>query len=270
MKNMNNRKIGVFDSGLGGLTVVREMERFLPAENVIYFGDTARVPYGNKSKSKIIEFSHQIMRFLLRHDIKAVIIACGTASSNALEELQESYDLPIIGVAEPGASAAIRATRNGRIGVLGTAATIRSGAFERLIRMENQDLEVFSQACPLFVPLVEEGWFREDVTRQVVRRYIAPIKEAGVDTVILGCTHYPLLKDLIQEEMGEGVRLINVSEAATLQMKDYLEEHDMTSGLDKGEYEFYASDSIDQFRTFSEQILDLREVAVSKINIEKY
>ena len=194
MKNMNNRKIGVFDSGLGGLTVVREMERFLPAENVIYFGDTARVPYGNKSKSKIIEFSHQIMRFLLRHDIKAVIIACGTASSNALEELQESYDLPIIGVAEPGASAAIRATRNGRIGVLGTAATIRSGAFERLIRKENQDLEVFSQACPLFVPL-----FLESKKRDGLRKFL--IENRIYCPIHWGVSEYHELKDFFHAQM---------------------------------------------------------------------
>ena len=277
---MDNRKIGVFDSGLGGLTVVREMENILPEENVIYFGDTARVPYGSKSKSTIIEFSHQIMRFLLGHEIKAVIIACGTASSNALEELKEAYDLPIIGVVEPGAHLAVRTTKNGRIGVLGTAATIRSGAFERVIHKADPQLDVVSQPCPLFVPLAEEGWFSDEITRQIIRRYIAPVKEAGVDTVILGCTHYPLLRDLIQEEMGEGVSLINVSEAATREMGEYLKAHDMSaveepdpldpSSIKKGRYEFFASDSIDQFRSFSKQILDLSEVCVSRINIERY
>ncbi|MBO4889103.1 MAG: glutamate racemase [Firmicutes bacterium] len=266
---MDNRAIGVFDSGLGGLTVIREMGNLMPRENAVYFGDTARVPYGSKSKATIIEFSHQIMRFLLRHDVKGVIIACGTASSNALEEMKASYDLPIIGVVEPGARAALRATKNGRIGVLGTAATIRSGAFERLLLKEDPSLEVTSQACPLFVPLVEEGWFSDEVTREVIRRYIKPLKENHVDTVILGCTHYPLLRPLIQKEMGENVTLINVSEAATREMKEFLGEHDMEADHTVGTYDFYASDSIDQFRSFSRQILDIENLTVSKVSIEK-
>lgn len=266
---MDNRAIGVFDSGLGGLTVIREMGSLMPRENAVYFGDTARVPYGSKSKATIIEFSHQIMRFLLRHDVKGVIIACGTASSNALEEMKASYDLPIIGVVEPGARAALRATKNGRIGVLGTAATIRSGAFERLLLKEDPSLEVTSQACPLFVPLVEEGWFSDEVTREVIRRYIKPLKENQVDTVILGCTHYPLLRPLIQKEMGENVTLINVSEAATREMKEFLGQHDMEADHAAGTYDFYASDSIDQFRSFSRQILDITNLTVSKVSIEK-
>lgn len=266
---MDNRAIGVFDSGLGGLTVIREMGSLMPRENAVYFGDTARVPYGSKSKATIIEFSHQIMRFLLRHDVKGVIIACGTASSNALEEMRASYDLPIIGVVEPGARAALRATKNGRIGVLGTAATIRSGAFERLLLKEDPSLEVTSQACPLFVPLVEEGWFSDEVTREVIRRYIKPLKENQVDTVILGCTHYPLLRPLIQKEMGENVTLINVSEAATREMKEFLGQHDMEADHAAGTYDFYASDSIDQFRSFSRQILDITNLTVSKVSIEK-
>ena len=266
---MDNRAIGVFDSGLGGLTVIREMENYMPEENAVYFGDTARVPYGSKSRQKIIEFSHQDMRFLLGHDVKAVIIACGTASSNALEEMRASYDIPIIGVVEPGARAALNATRNGRVGVLGTAATIRSGAFKRLLLASEPSLKVTSQACPLFVPLVEEGWFRDDVTREVIRRYIEPLKENKVDTVILGCTHYPLLRPLIQEEMGDSVTLINVSEAATLEMKNFLAKHDMSADREKGTYGFYASDSIDQFRDFCRQILDLTELSVSKVAIEK-
>ena len=273
---MDNRPIGVFDSGLGGLTVVREMERLMPNENVVYFGDTARVPYGSKSKEKIIEFSHQIMHFLLSKNVKAVIIACGTASSNALEEMKKSYDIPIIGVVEPGARQARSLTRNGRIGVLGTSATIRSGAFERLLRKDQEQtektssLEVFSQPCPLFVPLVEEGWFEDDVTRQVIKRYVQPLKEADVDTLILGCTHYPLLWDLIQEEMGNGVRLINVSAAAVEEMKTHLKETAFQAEEGLGHYEFYASDSVHQFKNFCSKILELDELSVEKINIEKY
>ena len=235
---MDNRKIGVFDSGLGGLTVVREMKKLMPEESVVYFGDIARLPYGSKSKETITEFSHQIMRFLLKHDVKAVIIACGTASANALEDLLETYDLPITGVVEPGAREAARTTKNGRIGITGTEATIRSGAYDRLLKGLNPQTEVFSKACPLFVPLVEEGWFKDDITRSVVQRYLAELKEQQVDTLVLGCTHYPLLKRLIGEEIGEEVILVNPSASVVKEMKEYLQQNDMQSGEEQGEYEF--------------------------------
>lgn len=267
---MDNRKIGVFDSGLGGLTVVREMQKLMPEESVIYFGDIARLPYGSKSKETITEFSHQIMRFLLKHDVKAVIIACGTASSNALEDLQQTYDLPITGVVEPGAREAARTTKNGRIGITGTEATIRSGAYERLLKAADPKLEVYNRACPLFVPLVEEGWFQDEVTRAVVQRYLKEIKERQVDTLVLGCTHYPLLKRLIGEEMGEAVTLVNPSSSVVREMKQYLRQHDMQSETARGEYEFYVSDSTEKFRRFGQQVLEIQDLAVRKINIEKY
>lgn len=267
---MDERKIGVFDSGLGGLTVVREIEKLLPHESIVYFGDIARLPYGSKSKETITEFSHQIMRFLQQQNVKAVIVACGTASSNALEELQKSYDLPIMGVVEPGARAAARATRSGRIGITGTEATIRSGAFERLLKKENSQIQVFNQACPLFVPLVEEGWFEDDVTRQVVRRYLASLKENRVDTVVLGCTHYPLLKKLVQQEMGEEVTLINPSRAVVEEMKAYLEEYGLENGASQGAYEFYGSDSTEKFSEFGRRVLQLPSLTVKKVSIEKY
>lgn len=269
---MDNRPLGVFDSGLGGLTVVRELKKMLPSENVVYFGDTARVPYGNKSRERIIEFSHQIMHFLLRQNVKAVIVACGTVSSNALDELTASYDLPIIGVVEPGAAAAVSATKNGRIGVCGTSATIRSGAFERKIHRLDPDIQVVSQACPLFVPLVEEGWFSDPVTRQVAARYMAPLKKQGVDTVVLGCTHYPLLGEVIQEEMGKGVRLINVSHAAARQMGQFLSARKMLAQEGKGQYQFYTSDSVDSFRGFIRQIMETasgEDLSVAKVSLEK-
>ena len=271
---MDDRRIGVFDSGLGGLSVVKEMKKYMPEESIVYFGDTARLPYGSKSRESIIRFSKQIMHFLLEHDVKAVIIACGTASSNALEALKECYDLPIIGVVEPGAEAAAAYTKNGHVGVLGTAATIQSGAFDRLIRKEDPSVEVISQACPMFVPLVEEGWFDDTVTRQIVARYLVPLKEAKVDTVVLGCTHYPLLKRAIGEEVGEDVKLVNVSKEAVLKMKDYLAAHDLQAAPkpegQTGEYEFYASDSIDHMRHFGELVLGLEGLKVEKVNIEKY
>ena len=267
---MDNRKIGVFDSGLGGLTVVREMQRLMPEESVVYFGDIARLPYGSKSKETITEFSHQIMRFLLKQDVKAVIIACGTASANALEDLQETYDLPITGVVEPGAREASRTTRNGRIGITGTEATIRSGAYDRLLKGLNPQTEVFSKACPLFVPLVEEGWFKDDITRSVVQRYLAELKEQQVDTLVLGCTHYPLLKRLIGEEIGEEVILVNPSSSVVKEMKAYLQENDMQSAAEQGEYEFYVSDSTEKFRHFGQQVLEIENLTVKRINIEKY
>lgn len=271
---MDNRKIGVFDSGLGGLSVVKEMKKYMPEESIVYFGDTARLPYGSKSKESIIRFSKQIMRFLTEHDVKAVIIACGTASSNALEALKECYDLPIIGVVEPGAEAAARNTRNGNVGVLGTAATINSRAFERLIHQCDASVNVISQACPMFVPLVEEGWFEDDVTRQIAARYLAPLKEAGVDTVVLGCTHYPLLKRVIGEEFGDEVKLVNVSKEAVLKMKEYLAANGLQANPEKegaqADYEFYASDSIDHMREFGERVVGLEGLKVEKINIEKY
>ncbi len=267
---MDNRKIGVFDSGLGGLTVVREMQKLMPEESVVYFGDIARLPYGSKSKETITEFSHQIMRFLLKHDVKAVIIACGTASANALEDLQKTYDLPITGVVEPGAREAARTTRNGRIGITGTEATIRSGAYDRLLTGLDPQIEVYSKACPLFVPLVEEGWFKDEITRSVVQRYLTELKQQQVDTLVLGCTHYPLLKRLIGEEIGEEVILVNPSSSVVKEMKEYLQQHDMQSDAEQGEYEFYVSDSTEKFRQFGQQVLEIEDLTVRKINIEKY
>ena len=267
---MDNRKIGVFDSGLGGLTVVREMQKLMPEESVVYFGDIARLPYGSKSKETITEFSHQIMRFLLKHDVKAVIIACGTASANDLEDLQQAYDLPITGVVEPGAREAARTTKNGRIGITGTEATIRSGAYDRLLAGLDPQIKVYSKACPLFVPLVEEGWFKDDITRSVVQRYLAELKTQQVDTLVLGCTHYPLLKRLIGEEIGEEVILVNPSSSVVKEMKEYLFRHDMQSDAEQGEYEFYVSDSTEKFRQFGQQVLEIEDLTVKRINIEKY
>ncbi len=268
---MDNRKIGVFDSGLGGLTVVREISKLMPEESIVYFGDTARLPYGAKSKESIIGFSHQIMHFLLEKDVKAVIVACGTASSNALSEIRAAYDIPILGVVEPGAKAAVQKSKTGHIGVLGTSATIRSKAFETLIK-EQKDVAVTSMACPLFVPLVESGWFDDPITRQIVKRYLDPIK-GKVDTLVLGCTHYPLLKDAIRQEMGEDVSLINVSREAVKEMKAYLASHGLSAAPGQGgvsSYEFYASDSIESFRDFCGTVLGERRLKVDYVNIEQY
>jgi glutamate racemase len=264
------RPIGVFDSGVGGLTVVSQMRRMLPGESIVYFGDLARLPYGSKSKQSIIQFSHQIMRFLLGQDVKAVIIACGTASSNSLEEMRASYSIPIMGVVEPGAHAAANKTRNKRIGVIGTEATVSSGAYGQLLAGLDPEIQVFSKACPLFVPLVEEGWFDDGVTREVIHRYLIPLKEEGVDTLILGCTHYPLLRGLIQEEMGEQVTLVDPSQEAALLMKSFLISHQRLAENAEGSVRFYASDSTEKFQRLAEVILDSPMMPVKRIAIENY
>ena len=208
-----NDPIGVFDSGLGGLTVVRQIMKALPNERVVYFGDTARVPYGTKSKEAIIRFSKENVALLLRHRVKMVVVACNTASSWALEILQEAYPLPILGVIVPGACKAAQVTKNKRVGVIATQSTVNSQQYRKNILAFDRRIQVFDQACPLFVPLAEEGWFNNPVTAQVAAQYLAPLKKAHVDTLILGCTHYPLLKPVIGKVMGPKVELIDSAEA---------------------------------------------------------
>ena len=203
---MDTRPIGVFDSGLGGLTAVRELRQLLPSENIIYFGDTARVPYGGRSAEILLKYARQDVRFLRSHDIKAILVACGTVSTTALDVLAAENPIPVLGVVAPAARAAARAPRSGSIGLIGTQASIRSGAYERLIRAENPAARVLAQPCPLFVPLVENGRFRpgDVVIETVAAEYLAPLKEAGVDTLVLGCTHYPLLEKVIGAYMAGG------------------------------------------------------------------
>ncbi len=209
---MNRRPIGVFDSGIGGLTVVRELERQLPHESLIYFGDTARVPYGNKSPETVRRFSREILDFLLSRDVKLVVVACNTATAHALTELQRVSPVPVEGVIEPGARAAVGATKTGRIGIIGTAGTVASGAYERAIKDADGKVVVTSRACPLFVPLVEEGWLDHPATRLIAQEYLAPLESHHIDTLVLGCTHYPLLKPLLADVLGPAVALIDSAE----------------------------------------------------------
>lgn len=201
--------IGIFDSGIGGLTVVREVIRQLPDERIIYFGDTARVPYGPKSPDTVRRYSREISEFLMSQDVKAIVVACNTATAHALPSLQREFSLPVIGVVEPGARAAVAASRRGELGVIGTAGTIGSGAYERAIKEIAPNAHILARACPLFVPLVEEGWLDTPATRLIAREYLAPMKAGGVDTLVLGCTHYPLLKPLLAELLGPDVVLID-------------------------------------------------------------
>ena len=203
MKNKKMAPIGVFDSGVGGLTVAREISRQLPYENIVYFGDTARVPYGSKSQNTIIRFSEQIIRFLRTKQVKAIVIACNTASALALDAVKDEFDLPIIGVVIPGARAAVEATTNGKVGVVGTEATVQSGMYTKVIQQMNPAIEVIEKACPLFVPLVEEGFKEHIVTREIIEYYLESMRDTDIDAMILGCTHYPLLRSKIREYMGD-------------------------------------------------------------------
>ena len=222
--DLNHAPIGVFDSGVGGLTVAREIMRQIPDERIVYFGDTARVPYGSKSPNTIIRYSRQIIRFLRTKNVKAIVVACNTASAFALETIKPELDIPIIGVVKPGAKVAARTTENGKIGVIGTEGTIRSEIYTKTIHRENKDAQVMGRACPLFVPLVEEGWIKDPVTVAVAERYLQPFKESDIDTLILGCTHYPLAKTFFRAALP-GVKVVSQDELMAAKLENYLTRH---------------------------------------------
>lgn len=248
--------IGVFDSGIGGLTVVRELTRQLPNESIIYFGDTARVPYGPKSPETVIRYSREITSFLRDQGVKAVVVACNTATAHALPALRDEYDLPIIGVIEPGSRAAARATRSGSVGVIGTHGTINSRAYERAIVAELPTANVMARACPLFVPLIEEGWLETEATRLIATEYLGPFVGASIDTLVLGCTHYPLMKRAIGEVVGRHVRLIDSAEETAAETAEALRTHSLAN--DDGaeaSYRFIASDVPDQFLRVGQRFL---------------
>jgi glutamate racemase len=247
--------IGVFDSGLGGLTVAHAIMRQLPSESLIYFGDTARVPYGPKSPDTVWRYSREISAFLLEQGVKAIVVACNTATAHALPALRDELAVPVIGVVEPGARAAVRATRAGHIGVIGTAGTIRSEAYVRAIRAENPDVRVTALACPLFVPIVEEGWTNHEATHLIAEEYLAPFVKDPIDTLVLGCTHYPLLKSVIGEVIGRSVRLIDSAEETALDARRMLAANDLTAADGEGIYRFIASDDPQQFLTLGRRFL---------------
>jgi glutamate racemase len=265
----DSRPIGVFDSGIGGLTVVHEVFRKLPAESVIYFGDTARVPYGTKSAASVQRFAVQDAAFLMRYDVKMLIIACHTASAFAMPILQDRFDTPILGVTEPGIEAAIRETRNRRIGVIGTRGTIQSNAYANYLKKRRPEVKLYSQACPLFVPLVEEGWLDHSVTREITEIYLAPVLRNRIDTLILGCTHYPLLKPVIQEVAGSTVRLIDSAEETASRVREQLAHHDLLNESDAPpSHRFFVSDIPAQFQQIGERFLGRPLGVVSQVEIE--
>ena len=265
--------IGVFDSGVGGLTVAREIMRNLPQEDIVYFGDTARVPYGSKSKDNIIRYSRQIIHFLQTKGVKAIVIACNTASALALDTVKEEFNIPIIGVVEPGARAALSVTDNKKIGVIGTEATVRSSMYEKIICGINSQVTVIAKACPLFVPLVEEGFTKHQVTEEIIDYYLASLKQSDIDALILGCTHYPLLRSKIREYVGDKITLVNPAYETAMDLKQILKDMDMENPDiegDHGSYSFYVSDAADKFKQFANSILPYDIETTKQINIEEY
>ena len=243
---MDNRSIGVFDSGLGGLTAVREIMKTLPGESIVYFGDTARVPYGTRSEETIINYVRDDIELLLKHNVKMIVSACGTASSVALPVIAKDYDIPVVGVVEPASMCAAKASRNGKIGIIGTGGTIKSGKYEKRIKELRSDAEVFAKACPLFVPLVENGHSDTEVARLVAEEYLCSLKEEGVDTLVLGCTHYPLLKGVISGIMGTDTYLVDPGAETAHYIKELLIQSNSLAEGD-GAYKFLVSDSPGDF-----------------------
>lgn len=266
--------IGVFDSGVGGLTVAREIMRQIPNERLVYFGDTARVPYGNKSKETVTKYSRQIVRFLQTQKVKAIVVACNTASAYALEEIEKELDIPVIGVVKPGARVAAEATRNQKVGVIATAGTIQSHIYTDYIQGIQSDIQVIGKACPLFVPLVEEGLLEDPVTEEIATRYLNELKDIDIDTLILGCTHYPLIRSTVGRIMGEGVTLVNPAYETARELKSLLEKEGLlnpsTQRLGTNQYQFFVSDGADKFKTFANSILKYGILSAQIIHIEEY
>jgi len=260
--------VGVFDSGIGGLTVAHEVIRQLPHESVLYFGDTARVPYGPKSPDTVRRYSNEIATWLTQQHVKVIVVACNTATVHALEHLQRDFPLPVIGVVQPGARAAICASRNRRIGVIGTLGTINSGAYERAIHAISNEAEVVAQACPLFVPLVEEGWLDTEATRLIAREYLQPFTSDHIDTLVLGCTHYPLLKPMLAELVGRDVRLIDSAEETAAETCRVLTERGLVAPPGSvGTHRFVASDAPDHFLRQGQRFLGAAIDEVEKVTL---
>ena len=256
--NTRQRPIGVFDSGIGGLTVVRALRELLPNEQIHYLGDTARVPYGGKSAATIERYSLEITEMLLAENCKTIVVACNTASALALTQLESATPIPVTGVIRPGAQAAVAATRNGHVGVIGTRATIKSGAYESALRAFDPNVRITARACPLFVPLIEEGWLEGEVTDRVVRQYLTPLVEEGVDTLVLGCTHYPLLREAIGRFLGQSVTLVDSAQNCATAVMRLLEEENLRADLDAvGQLSVALTDPPDAFLDVAIEALQL-------------
>ena len=267
---MSWKAIGIFDSGVGGLTVLREIIKSLPQEDTVYLGDTARVPYGTKSPETVVRFARQITSFLVSRDIKLLVVACNTASAVSLDELQAEFNIPIVGVIEPGAVQAASVTRTGKIGVIGTAGTIRSSAYTKAIKRINPDIEVITAECPMFVPLAEEGWVDNEVARLTAEIYLRNLKESGVDTLVLGCTHYPLLKGIISEVMGDSVKLVDSAEETARVVKEILAARGETRpDQERGNHHFFVTDIPAGFIRVGNRFLGGSLGDVYQVNLEQ-
>lgn len=267
---MSWKAIGIFDSGVGGLTVLKEVVRALPQEDTIYFGDTARVPYGTKSPETVIRYSRQITSYLMHRDIKLLVVACNTASAVALPQLQKEFPVPVVGVIEPGARAACQVTKSGKVGVIGTAGTIASSAYTKAIKRISPDIEVVTRACPLFVPLAEEGWVDNEVVRLTARIYLEELKAQGVDTLVLGCTHYPILKEVIAQVMGPGVTLVDSAEETALTVVQILAGQGLLRPEgERGNHHYYVSDIPAGFIRVGNRFLGGRLGDVYQVNLEQ-
>jgi len=269
-EDKRNLAIGIFDSGVGGLTVVKEALRFLPNESIIYLGDTARVPYGNKSKDTVLQFTEEAISFFSSYGVKMLLVACNTASSLALPLLEDDYGFPIYGVIEAGVEEACKVSRTGRIGVIGTKATIKSGIYEKRLKQKGADIKVYSRPCPLFVPLIEEGWMEEPVAYKVCEKYLKDFKKEKIDVLILGCTHYPLMRNVIQYAVGDTVALIDSASAFVKKIKQILTKQDLNSVSGKVRHEFYVTDEPELFEELSILFLGNRVGSVTKIQLEGY
>lgn len=264
---MKNRPIGIFDSGLGGLTVLKAVSALLPNENVIYFGDTAHVPYGSKSKKTVTAYSLEIAKFLTARDIKILVIACNTASAVAADVIRKHFPIPVVDVITPGSRLACETTKTGKIAVIGTEGTIRSGAYTKAVHKIKEGSVVIAKPCPLFVPLVEEGWWDEKITELTARKYLDEVKKSGADTLILGCTHYPVLKPVLNRVMGGSVTLVDSAESTARAVRDILHKKNLLRDRPNAKTAVYASDDPERFARLAANILGkpLKKVYLKKL-----
>jgi len=265
---MKNKPIGIFDSGLGGLTVTRAIRNRLPYESVIYYGDTARVPYGSKSKETVIRFTWEAVQFLLNHNAKCIVVACNTASALALHEIRNKINVPIIGVINPGAAAAAQNTNNNKIGVIATTATINSEAYTEAIRKLKPESIIYAQPCPLFVPLVEEGWANQESTKLIIKEYLNPLRAAGIDTLVLGCTHYPLLVEQLQEFMGSKVALMDSASTCTSELETLLKKNNLLASEKETDESFFVTDMASRFSELGTRFLGRQLQAIKVVGKE--
>ncbi len=263
----NNKPIGIFDSGFGGLTVMAAVTKLMPKENLIYFGDTAHVPYGTKSKKIVTDFASKISQFLVSNDVKMIVIACNTASAFSLDCLKKIIKVPIIGVIKAGSVLSAKTTKNKKVGVIGTEGTVRSKAYEKEIKKYDKSVKCFSKACPLFVPLVEEGWCDGKITEDIIKVYIKDLLKKNIDTIILGCTHYPLLKKTIKKIIGSKINIVDSASAVAMQVEDLLKEKDLLRKTGKGKYKFFVSDSPEKFKAIGNKFLGNKIKNVKKVGI---